>query len=248
MPVIVRTITVGCVALVCGLNSAFGALIAVDIGVADPASFPGASPNQVQSGFFDFSVAGDSSLYNEDRRVFGLGTASRTFAGIEVQIRGTINGAVYRDFATEISHPMGDLLEDGVDVYGELFVTLKNVPTGLYSLQTWHHRTDTFNTAPMFDIFADVGNGEVLVADDVVGSVGSSPAQFSTVNFVVQATSGTDVQLRFVGANTVFLNGFEMTAAVPEPSAVWLAAAAMLAIGCTWLRRKPLPAFEPSVG
>lgn len=197
------------------------ALLLVDIGVADPASGTNSSSNDVQTGFSDFSVAHEFALGTEDRNVFGLGTASSTFGGIEVQISGTINGPVYRDFTPDLVHPLGDLLEDGVDVFGDLFVTVKNIPTGMYRIETWHHRTDISGSAPLFDIFANTGSGEVLVADNVVGSTGTSPASFTSVQFLINATAGSDVVLRFDGQNTAFLNGFTVTA-VPEPSAALL--------------------------
>jgi hypothetical protein len=212
----------------------------VDIGVADAPPNVGTSVDEVQSGFSAFSVVPD---FDVDFGNYGPAGKTQVISGVTIAIAGQDNGPLFFDDRGEITHALGDLLEDGVDAAAaELFVTLTNLPAGLYQVTTYHHRGALRSAGNPFDIYLNNGSGEALAAADIIASVGAAPATISTATFPLTAT-GSPVIIRFEGGppfeNPIspVLNGFTIVP-VPEPSTWMLAASAALVLGLRARKRR----------
>ncbi len=215
----------------------------VDFGVADIGDVTSITPNDVQSGFSGFSVnpqfAGVPSQY--DLVNIGVGSETRTFAGsVDVTISGTGNGATFFDFATDVTHALGDLLEDGVGVIeADLILTLKGLPAGAYQTTTYHHNAGVANAGLPFSILVNNSSGETTAATNVPVTLGFTPASVSSATFQFTATGLNNVVIRFHGGGDFqnpinpFLNGFTLVP-VPEPSSWLLLVLGMSALG--WVR------------
>lgn len=197
-------------------------ILAVDFGVRDLAN--PASPNDVETGFSDFSVAPLRS--GSDLRNIGLTTETRTFSGIDVSLSGTANGPTFFDLAPDVSVTNGDLLEDVVRVIqGDIQLVLSNLAAGSYSMQTFHHVSNLSSAPPLFSIDVDNGSGSTTVANGIETTFGYAPGTVSTRTFQFTADGTNDVTILFDGGgpsgNTInpALNGFTLSS-MPEPSGV----------------------------
>ena len=227
-------------------------LLNVDFGVADGVPVSN-SVNQVQSGFSDFSVDPQFNGTSEyDFVNIGATPETRTFGGIEVRLAGTANGPTLYDFTTDVSGPLGDLLEDVVQVVtGNLTVQLSGLNAGEYSMTTYHHFASNASAANPFSITVDTGAGATTVATDVPTSFGFAPSTISTETFQFTANGTDPVLITLVGGGTFgdnainpVLNGFELSTvdAVPEPATVTLCTTALFVLGAWHFLRRRTPA------
>lgn len=203
-------------------------MLSVDVGVADPATFPGSTPNEVQSGFQEFSAPHQFALGDRDQFNVGVSTLSRTITGIGIDIQAPdTNGGLYTDFTAGVSGPVGDLAEDGLIAFrSDILLDLSGLPAGFYRMTTWHHVVSPSSAVDQFDIVVTPGSSpSQTVASNVRWSSGSNPASVTNVNFHFNLGAGDDLRVRFdsIGGALTALNGFRLTA-IPEPSTSWMLA------------------------
>ena len=222
----------------------------VDIGVADPVTFGSASPNDVQPGFFDFSVAHQSATPGiRDFNIVGVSPVSRAINGTVVTITAPqATGAVYEDNAPDVAHAFGDLIEDGIQAMGsDIEIRLTNLSAGSYDVMTWHHSALARATSDPFNILVNTGSGFQTVATGLQTSFGTSPSSVTTAMFNFQSSGVSDVLIVLDGSVSPvvspYLNGFSV-AAVPEPSTL-LCFLGSLSAGL-WLRRTSRPSSRGS--
>jgi len=214
----------------------------VDFGVDDTVTTDpfGATPNDVQAGYFDYSDAQNRWDDNGQIAMLELAGTSRVVSGVTVSI-----GVVPRvddlsmvelflmDCAVDAPGAMGDQVEDAAAALnGNLWITLSGLPAGGYQWTSYHH-FPLLEFAWFGDsrITADVGGGPVTKINNVTHSGFSNPPASATFTFAVgpSGTATIELQAQSSFPAVTFINGFSLLP-IPEPS-TWT----LLAIGATVL-------------
>ncbi len=216
-------------------------ILAVDVGVADPPPFPGSTPNDVQSGFQEFSAPHQFPLGDRDQYNVGISTLSRTINGIDIDIRAPDgNGGLYVDFASNVTGPLGNLAEDAlIAPLSDILIDLDGLSAGTYAITTWHHVVVPASAVNGFDVNVLIGSsGPQTVANNVQWSSGSNPSGITSVDYAVQIGNGENlrIQLDSIGGSLTALSGFTVTS-IPEPSSLVTATACLASM---LLRRRRL--------
>lgn len=182
----------------------------VDFGVGDVAEFLSFTPNDVQDGFAEFSVAAtrDGNGQPMDFAEPPAGVITRDFDGLTVSLEGT--GLRFVDGPDE-DHPLGDLGEDFVVGGSDVVLRLAGLVAGDYLLTTYHYSSELVVVAVSldFDIHLNAGGGESLISNQRTGGIGTMAAV--PIPFTTDGTQ--DVVVRMSGS--VLINGFTL---VPEPA------------------------------
>ena len=192
--------------------------LSVDFGVSD-SPVAGPSANDVENGFFDFSVPSDE-INNVPPVANTIVSSLGTGGTVRVTVSGVTQGCFWRDRDVEKTGTLGDLAEEFAACGTDLALTLSDLRAGFYTMTTYHH--DQVYTTPAWPADTSVGIDMIVVAsgggtstvvtDDVVSAGQAEPP--TSVTFQFSANGVDDVVVTFkdrVGGNPV-LNGFELYA------------------------------------
>jgi hypothetical protein len=113
----------------------------------------------------------------------------------------------------DVTHSLGNLVEDGVLQSAGLRLTLSGLKAGRYSIITYHH--DATTTQGTIDIsVTDATRTNVLVRDEVRVSRGTSNPTITTASFEFTATGSSNVLIFFRrggGGGNPLINGFDLS-------------------------------------
>ncbi len=131
----------------------------------------------------------------------------------------TSTGGITPRNRSDVTHELGDLLEDLMPADGDMTLQLTGLAGGEYLISTYHH-----------DVIADRGPLAIDVLDrtgfrsDVVTGLmqtsGTSPILPASAVFKFKSNGIDPVEITF-NAGTVILNGFDIVS-IPEPAAITL--------------------------
>ncbi|MFW6161597.1 MAG: LamG domain-containing protein, partial [Planctomycetota bacterium] len=193
----------------------------------------GSNGHPIQDGFSTFELPTSP----------GGGDHSRTYAsdfaaspdGVTVTLSGPggLNGARSRG---ALAHTLGDLATSFVFDSSALNVIFSNLAPGDYELVTYHH--DRNHQQKYMDILVtDAAGTAVPRALDVRASTGINPDDIASGFVTFTADGLNDVIITFQdnglytrGGSVVALSGFELTAAIPEPTTLTLLGLGALAL------------------
>ena len=182
----------------------------VDIGHAKT----GASVNQIESGFLDFTAA------NQNGQVIGRSapTFSKTFPsdlGANGNVTVSLEAAhpasttlAFRDRG-DMRGELGDLAEDFVFNEAQLTLKITGLKPGVYGMTTWHH--DPQYAGGMIDI----RTGDRIVVGALLQTTGFA-GKIASAAFPIEANGADPVAIQVVSQSrddkfVAYLNGFSLT-------------------------------------
>ena len=198
------------------------ATLSVDFSVSDTPSV-GGSANDVESGFYDFSVPSDT-INNVPPVTRTIATTLGIAGTVDVVVSGVTQDCFWRDRDAEKTGALGDLAEEFAACGTDLALTFSDLRAGFYSVTTYHH--DQVFTTPAYPAHTSVGIASItvtsgggtstVVTNDIVSAGQTEPPNAATFQF--SANGVDDVVVTFkdrVGGNPV-LNGFVLEEIIPD--------------------------------
>ncbi len=173
------------------------------------------SGHEVQNGFLPFTSS-------EPETGDGFTDTFSNTLGLGETVEGYNNALRWRDRGNVVNAELGDMSEDFVFSDQWLEMVLEGLPPSRYVLTTYH-QDPGFNHGSI-DIEVDdaLGTGRLVAADVTMPSTTAGDAAAATFELFAKGP----VTIRFMEhdpASYVMLNGFTLTAVVPEPSTLALA-------------------------
>ena len=193
------------------------------------------SANDVQDGFVDFSrgattTGGQTEVYSSS-----LGSDGT----VTVRVAAQDNSLQWRDRGNSGAAELADVAEDFVFDPTWVELTLEGLAPSTYLMTSYHHDLTHVASPLDIDVWDDGGDGRRAVSGlvQMVSSSGN-PALATFLIF----SDGSPVTIRFTDLGTgdaiARLNGFSLTAVVPEPSALVLAGLGLCGLVLVGARRR----------
>lgn len=175
----------------------------------------GRAGNDVQTGFQSFAMENSGSyIPSPQEHWFFTELGNAGSARVRLSTDGNVG---FRD-RSDVTHPLGDLLEDHVFDGGSdrLDLTLGSLKPGLYSITTYHHDSQ-YNRGTIDVSVSDALGTERLAVSSLDETTGTSPANVATatVSFYSNGVDPVTVHMDRNTAANIWLNGFEAAAAAP---------------------------------
>lgn len=177
--------------------------------------------NDVQDGFVGFSR--DLTTTGQQTEVYSSSLGSNGTVTVRAAAQdGTLQ---WRDRGDSGAAELADVAEDFVFDQDWIELTLEGLAPSAYLMTTYHHDTTHVGSLLNIDVWDDLGDGRRAVSGLVqTVSSGGNP---DLATFLIYS-DGSPVTIRFTDLGTgtdpiARLNGFALTAVVPEPSALALA-------------------------
>jgi CARDB len=151
----------------------------------------------------------------------------------------------------DVTHPLGNLVEDGVLQSAGLRLTLSGLKAGRYSIITYHH--DATTTQGTIDIsVTDASRTNALVRDEVRVGKGTSNPTLTTASFEFSATGSSDVLIFFrrgSGGGNPLINGFDLSRRLRDLTVAYIERTPRYSrYAVTYTNRSPtIPAGLPSL-
>jgi len=193
------------------------------------------SANDVQDGFVDFSSPGDSGNVQK-----GFSSSLGVNGTVTVGLAAPDNTLQWRDRGDSTAAELADVAEDFVFDWDWIELTLEGLVPSTYLLTTYHQDLIHVASPLDIDVWDGGGDGRRAVSGLVQTVSGSgNPALASFLIF----SDGSPVTIRFTdlgtGTNPIArLNGFALTAVVPEPSTFALAVLGLCGLALVARRRR----------